>query len=159
MMTKASYNLKGSVWTIVIAFGLLLLFGVGRTNGDTSSPNDFLVLDDLPAQINKLLKAELEKEFGPLNDKILHDKTEIYGRVIGIDYELPEGNRLDDTWGNKVVEALGRLGITATYEGNEVRADGQEIAGKVASSIQFTTARPLDDPDIIGFTAMFPGNS
>jgi hypothetical protein len=87
------------------------------------------------------------------------DETEIYGRVIAIDYELSEGNRLDDTWGNKVVEALGRLGITATYEGNEVRADGQEIAGKVASSMQFTTQRSLEDPDAIGFVAMFPGNS
>lgn len=53
----------------------------------------------------------------------------------------------------------GRLGITATYEGNEVRAEGQEIAGKVASSMQFTTQRTLEDPDAIGFVAMFTGNS
>ncbi len=115
--------------------------------------------DDLPAQISKLLNAELEKEFGPLNNQIIYDKTEIWGRVIGIDFELLEGTRLDDTWGNKVVEALGRLGIAATNEGDAVRADGQEIAGTVASSMQFTTARGLDDPDVIGFTAMFPGNS
>jgi hypothetical protein len=112
--------------------------------------------DDLASKINMLLKEELEEEFGPLNDQIRYDKEEIWGRVIAIDYELPQGEQLDDTWGNKVVEALSRLGITAEYDGSEVRADGQEIAGKVASSIQFTTARTLEDPDVIGFTAMFP---
>jgi len=115
--------------------------------------------DDLASEINTLLKAELEEEFGPLNDQIVYDKKEIWGRVISIDYELPEGERLDDAWGNKVVEALSQLGITAEYGGSEVRADGQEIAGKVASSIQFTTARSDEDPDVIAFTAMFPGNS
>jgi hypothetical protein len=81
------------------------------------------------------------------------------GRVISIDYELPGGKRLDDTWGDKVVTALDRLGISAEYDGGEVRADQQSIAGREASSIQFTTARSVDDPDVIAFTAMFTQGS
>jgi len=115
--------------------------------------------DDLASKINTLLKEELEKEFGPLMDQISYDKEEAWGRVIGIDYQLPEDKRLDDTWGDKVVMALGRLGITAEYDGSEVRAEQQTIAGREASSIQFTTQRTLEDPDVIGFTAMFPPNS
>jgi hypothetical protein len=138
---------------------LILLMGVGRTGGDTSNPDDFLIFDDLPDQIKNLLKEELVKEFGPLTDKIMQDKSEIYGRVISINFILPEGRRLDDSWGTKVVKALGRLGITGINEGDEVRADGQEIAGKVATSMQFTTARGYDDPDVIGFVAMFPASS
>lgn len=111
--------------------------------------------DDLASEINALLKAELEKEFGPLDDQIMADDSQIWGRVISIDYELAEGTRLDDTWGEKVVTAAARLGITAEVDGNEVRADGQTIAGREASSMQFTTARNLDDPDAIAFTAMF----
>jgi hypothetical protein len=115
--------------------------------------------DDLASEINTLLKAELEEEFGPLNDQKMSDETQMWGRVIVIDYELPEGTRLDDTWGDKVVTALGRLGITAEYDGGEVRAEQQTIAGREAASIQFTTARSLEDPDAIAFTAMFmPGS-
>jgi hypothetical protein len=112
--------------------------------------------DDLASEINTVLKAELEEEFGPLNDRIMSDDTQIYGRVIAIDYALPEGTRLDDTWGDKVVTALARLGIAAENFGDEVRADQQTIAGREAASMQFTTARPMDDPDSIAFTAMFP---
>ena len=115
--------------------------------------------DDFASEINTVLKAELETEFGPLNDQIMSDETQIYGRVIAIDYQLPEGSRLDDTWGDKVVTALGRLDITAEYDGGEVRAEQQTIAGREAASIQFTTSRPLDEPDSIAFTAMFmPGS-
>jgi len=58
-----------------------------------------------------------------------------------------------------VVTALGRLDITGEYDGGEVRADQQTIAGREAATIQFTTARSLDDPDAIAFTAMFmPGS-
>jgi len=114
--------------------------------------------DDPASEINALLKPELEEEFGPLNDRVLADDAKMWGRVISIDYELPEGTRLDDTWGDKVVAAVGRLGIAAEYAGNEVRAEEQTIAGREATSIQFTTARSLDDPDVIGFTAMLtPG--
>ncbi len=170
MFIKSLNNLRGSVWPIFFVLVPLLLIGAGKTSGDTSSPDNstssmfspvFTIpsADDLPSQINNLLKKELEKEFGPLNDKIVGDETEMWGRVVGIDYELPEGKRLDDTWGEKVAKALGRLGITATYDGNEVTADGQEIAGKVASNIQFTTQRTLEDPDVIGFVAMFSRNN
>jgi hypothetical protein len=135
------------VWsTILILVPLLLI----------CSP---LAADDLASEVNTVLKAELEEEFGPLNDRIMSDDTKIYGRVIAIDYALPEGTRLDDTWGDKVVTALGRLGIAAENFGDEVRADQQTIAGREAASIQFTTARPLDEPDSIGFTAMFPPGS
>ncbi len=113
--------------------------------------------DDLSSEIKTVLKAELEKEFGPLEAQIMADDQQMWGRVISIDYELPEGTRLDDTWGDKVVAAAARLGITAEVDGNEVRADGQTIAGNEASSMQFTTARNLDDPDAIAFTAMFTG--
>ena len=111
--------------------------------------------EDLVSEINALLKAQLEEEFGPLNDQIMSDETQMWGRVIAIDYLLPEGTRLDDTWGDKVVKAVSRLGIAAEYDGGEVRADQQTIAGKEASSMQFTTARNLDDPDAIAFTVMF----
>jgi hypothetical protein len=84
--------------------------------------------------------------------------TEIWGRVIVIDYLLPEEMQLDETWGNRVVKAIGWLGITAAYEGNEVRAENQEIAGEVAGSIQFTTARGYEEPDVIAFVAMFMEN-
>ena len=119
----------------------------------------YVAADDLPSEISTLLKAELEKEFGPLNGQIMADDKQMWGRVISIDYELPGGKRLDDTWGDKVVTALDRLGITAEYDGGEVRADQQSIAGREASSIQFTTAGSDDDPDVIAFTAMFtPGS-
>jgi len=119
----------------------------------------YVAADDLASEVNTLLKAELEEEFGPLNDRILSDETKMWGRVIAIDYELPEGTRLDDTWGDKVVTALDRLGITAEYDGGEVRAEQQTLAGREAGSIQFTTARSDDDPDVIGFTAMFKPSS
>jgi hypothetical protein len=162
--------MKGSVWLVIFVLVPLLLICVSKTNGDTSSSSSFPAImksvlagypaaDDLAAKINNLLKEELEKEFGPLKDHILSDEDKIYGRVIAIDYQLPEGKRLDDTWGDKAVMALGRLGITAEYDGNEVRAEQQTIAGKEASSIQFTTQRTLEDPDVIGFVAMFPRNN
>jgi hypothetical protein len=50
---------------------------------------------------------------------------------------------------------LGRSGITGECDGGEVRADGQTIAGREAASMQFTNSRTLDDPDAIGFVAMF----
>jgi hypothetical protein len=111
--------------------------------------------DDFATELNTVLKAELEKEFGPLTDQIMFDEKQIYGRVIAIDYQLPEGGRLDDTWGDKVVAALERLGVTAEYDGGEVRAEQQTIAGREAASIQFTTARPQDEPDSIALSAMF----
>jgi hypothetical protein len=111
--------------------------------------------DDFAAELNTVLKAELEKEFGPLADQIMMDETQIYGRVIAIDYQLPESGRLDDTWGDKVVAALERLGVTAEYDGGEVRAEQQTIAGKEAASMQFTTARSDDEPDAIALSAMF----
>ncbi len=115
--------------------------------------------DDLASEVNALLKAELEEEFGPLNDQILGDDSQMWGRVISIDYQLPEGTRLDDSWGDKVVAAMARLDIVAEYEGSEVRAEQQTIAGREAASIQFTTARGHDEPDAIAFTAMFmPGS-
>jgi hypothetical protein len=159
MFIKLLKNLRRSAWPVFFIMLSLLLLGAGKTSADASNRNGLFVVDDLPAQIKNLLKNELEKEFGPLNDKIIHDKTEIYGRVIGIDFVLPDGKRLDDTWGAKVGEALSRLGITGVNEGDEVRADGQEIAGKMASSMQFTTARGYEDPDVIGFVAMFSGNN
>jgi len=85
----------------------------------------------------------------------MYDKKEMWGRVISIDYQLPKDKRLDDTWGGRVVVALGRLGITVKYEGNEVRGEKQKIAGKEASTLQLTTQRTLEDPDAIAFTAMF----
>jgi hypothetical protein len=111
--------------------------------------------DDFAAELNAVLKAELEQEFGPLTGLVMMDETQIYGRVIAIDYQLPEGGRLDDTWGDKVVAALERLGVTAEYDGGEVRAEQQTIAGREAASIQFTTARPEDEPDSIALSAMF----
>ena len=138
---------RRSVWSTILVLVPLLLMST------------YLAADDLASEINTLLKAELEEEFGPLNDQIMSDDTQIWGQVISIDYELPGGKRLDDTWGDKVVTALDRLGITAEYDGGEVRADQQSIAGREASSIQFTTARSVDDPDVIAFTAMFtPGS-
>jgi len=167
MFFKSLNSLKGSVWPIIfVLVPLLLICASSKTNGDTSSSSNVPavsagnpVADNLASKINMLLKEELEKEFGPLNDEIMSDKEEMWGRVIVIDYMLPEDKRLDDSWGNKVVEALGRLGITAEYAGSEVRAEQQTIAGKEASSIQFTTQRTLEDPDVIGFVAMFPPNS
>jgi len=142
-----SFNsLNGSrkrVWSTVLFLALLLMICT-----DSAA-------DDLASEANTLLKAELEKEFGPLNDQIMGDDTHIYGRVISIDYQLPEGTRLDDTWGDKVVAALDRLGVAAESDGGEVRAEQQTIAGREAASIQFTTARGLDEPDVIAFTAMF----
>lgn len=148
MINKLLKSLGRSVLVVFFVLAPLLLMNASD-----------IAADDLAAEINKLLKAELEKEFGPLNDEIVANETEMYGRVIGIDYELTEGRRLDDAWGNKVVAALSRLGITATNEGDEVRAEGQEIAGEEALSMQLTTSRGYDEPDVIGFVAMFPGNS
>lgn len=162
MLFKSLNNLRGSVWLMFFVLVPLFLIDAGKSNGDTPSSSNILTVsagnlaaDDLASQINTLLKEELEKEFGPLYDQIMDDKKEMWGRMIAIDYEQPEGKRLDDTWGEKVVEALGRLGIAAEYEGSEVRADGQEIAGREASSMQFTTSRGSEEPDVIGFTAMF----
>lgn len=132
-----------SVWSATLVLVPLLLMGAS------------VAADDLASDVNTLLKAELEEEFGPLDDQIMGDDTQMWGRVISIDYELPEGTRLDDTWGDKVVAALDRLGVTAEFDGGEVRAEQQTIAGREAASIQFTTARGLDDPDAIAFTAMF----
>ena len=140
-------NPRGNVWFTILVLAPLLLI--------CSS----VAADDLPSEINTLLKAELEEEFGPLNDQIMSDESQIWGRVIAIDYELPEGTRLDDTWGDKVVTAMERLGNAAEYDGGEVRAEQQSIAGRGAASIQFTTSRSLDDPDAIAFTAMFMPNS
>jgi len=147
-MFSISFNSpRRSVWSAVLVLVPLL------------SICTYVAADDLASEINTLLKAELEEEFGPLNGQIMSDETQMWGRVISIDYELPEGARLDDTWGDKVVTALGRLDITGEYDGGEVRADQQTIAGREAATIQFTTARSLDDPDAIAFTAMFmPGS-
>ena len=143
MSFSFSNSPKKSVWSATLVLVPLLLICTS------------VAADDLVSDINTVLKAELEEEFGPLNDQKKYDETKIYGRVISIDYELPEGTRLDDTWGDKVVAALARLGITGEYDGSEVRADGQTIAGREAASMQFTTSRNLDDPDAIAFTAMF----
>ncbi len=170
MYLKSLNSLRRSFWPLFFCLVLLVLIFTSNTNGVSSSSSSLpvimesvsagnLVADNLASKINKLLKKELEKEFGPLQDEIMSDKEEMWGRVIVIDYELPEDKRLDDSWGIKVVEALDRLGITAEYAGSEVRADQQTIAGKEASSIQFTTQRTLEDPDVIGFVAMFPKNS
>ena len=71
-----------------------------------------------------VFQQEFENEFGPLKSQIIYDKKEKWGRVISIDYQLPKDKRLDDTWGDKGVKALGRLGITAEYNGkSEVRAE------------------------------------
>ena len=143
MSFKSLNSPKKSAWSTTLVLVPLLLICTS------------VAADDLASEINTLLKAELEEEFGPLNDQIMSDEKQMWGRVISIDYELPEGTRLDDTWGDKVVTALGRLGITGEYDGGEVRADQQTIAGREAASIQFTTSRTLDDPDAIAFTAMF----
>lgn len=169
MFIKSMNNLSGSGWLVFFVLVPLLLIGACKKNTNTSSTNNALASTppvsaekqaggDLASEINKVLKIELEKEFGPLKDKIEYDKKEMWGRVIAIVYELPKDNRLDDTWGEKVVEALDRLGITATYEGNEVRGEKQKIAGQEASSIQLTTQRTIEDPDVIAFTAMFLQN-
>lgn len=147
MFSNSLNSSRRSMWSTVLVLMPLLLICT------------YVAADDLVSEINTLLKAELEMEFGALNDQILSDETQIWGRVISIDYELPEGTRLDDTWGDKVVTALDRLGITAEFDGGEVRAEQQTIAGREAGSIQFTTARSLDDPDVIGFTAMFMPSS
>lgn len=99
---------------------------------------------ELASEINKIVKPEIEKEFGKVEDRITHDQIKIWGHLIGIEYLMQEGKRLDDTWGHKIVKALGRLGITATIEGNSVRADGQKIAGKIASSFQFVKAEDIE---------------
>ena len=167
MFFKSLNDLKGSVWPMFFVLVPLLLIGASKTKSETSSLSKAPAsmpsasagnpaADDLASEINTLLKEQLEMEFGPLNDQILSDENKIWGRVIAIDYQLPEDIRLDDSWGDKVVMALDRLGITAEYDGSEVRAEQQTIAGKEASSIQFTTARTLEEPDAIGFTAMFP---
>jgi len=110
---------------------------------------------DLATQINALLKKELEKEFGPLNSEIPYEKKEMYGRVISCDYELQHGN-LDQSWGNRVVTAMGRLGITAVIDGSEVIAEKQEIANTKFIRLQFTTSRGTGDPDSIAATFLFP---
>ena len=162
MFFKSLNDLKGSVWPMFFVLVALLLIGASKTKSETSilstAPASMpsAAADNLASEINTLLKEQLEMEFGPLNDQILSDENKIWGRVIAIDYQLPEDIRLDDSWGDKVVMALDRLGITAEYDGSEVRAEQQTIAGKEASSIQFTTARTLEEPDAIGFTAMFP---
>lgn len=168
MFIKSLSSLRGSGWPVFFVLVPLLLIGACKKNTNTSSTNNALAstppvsaenqaAGDLASEINKVLKPELEKEFGPLIDKILGDEEEMWGRVISIDYQLPIDKRLDDTWGDKVVMALGRLGITAEYSGNEVRGEKQKIAGQEASSIQLTTQRTLSDPDSIAFTAMFLG--
>ncbi len=147
MSCKSLNSPRRGVWSTILVLVPLLLICTQ------------VAADDLASEINTLLKDELEQEFGPLNDQIMSDEKQMWGRVIAIDYELPEGTRLDDTWGDKVVAAMERLGITAEYDGHEVRADGQTIAGREAASMQITTSRSLDDPDAIAFTAMFmPGS-
>lgn len=113
------------------------------------------VVSELAAKMCMLLKDELEKEFGPLDDQVLSDETHVYGRVIAIDFVLPEGKILDDTWGDKVVAALARMNIASEKDVNEVRADGQEIVGKKASHIQVTTGTAEDYKSVIGITARF----
>jgi hypothetical protein len=115
--------------------------------------------EGLASEVNSVLKQELEEEFGPLADQIMADETKMWGRLISIDYQLPEGTRLDDSWGDKAVAALARLGVAAEFDGSEVRADGETIAGKEALSMQLTTSRGVDEPDAIAFTAMFPPGS
>jgi len=134
---------RRSVWSAILVVVPLLLISTS------------VAADDLASDVNTVLKAELEREFGPLNDRIMVDDTQIFGRVIAIDYQLSESTRLDDTWGDKVVAALERLGVTAEYDGGEVRAEQQTIAGREAASIQFTTARQEDEPDSIALSAMF----
>ena len=112
--------------------------------------------DNLPSQLNALVKPELVQEFGPLNHEVLGDETQMWGRVITIDYQLAADTRLDNSWGDKVVLALSRLDITAEYDVSEVVAEQQVIAGKEFGRIQFTTGRTLEEPDVIGFTIMFP---
>lgn len=167
MFFKSLNNLKGSVWLMFFVLGPLLLIGAGKTNGDTSSTNNSpasmhspaagnSAADDLPDKINEVVKKEFENEFGPLKSQIKYDKKEMWGRVISIDYQLPKDKRLDDTWGDKVVKALGRLGITAEYNGkSEVRAEQQKIADETAASIQVTSQRRHEeDQDAIGFTTL-----
>ncbi len=105
---------------------------------------------DLATQINALLKKELEKEFGPLSSEILYERQEIYGRVISCDYGLQQGN-LDESWRNRVVRAMGRLGITAVVDGSEVIAKNQEIANTEFGRLQFTTSG-----ESIAATFLFP---
>ena len=124
MSFSFSNSPKKSVWSATLVLVPLLLICTS------------VAADDLVSDINTVLKAELEEEFGPLNDQKKYDETKIYGRVISIDYELPEGTRLDDTWGDKVVAALARLGISGKYDGGEVRAMGrQSPAGRPPAAV------------------------
>ena len=51
--------------------------------------------EDLASEINTVLKAELEKEFGPLDDRIMANDKLMWGRVTSIDCELPVGTDRD----------------------------------------------------------------
>ena len=150
MRCKSAQTARWTVSIEMLALAWILFLCAGAVNGEAA---------DLASEVNTLLKQELEEEFGPLADQIMSDESKMWGRTIAIDYELPEGTRLDDSWGDKVVAALGRLGVAAEYDGGEVRADGQTIAGREALSMQLTTARGVDDPDAIAFTAAFPPGS
>ncbi|MCP4633893.1 MAG: hypothetical protein GY855_13285, partial [candidate division Zixibacteria bacterium] len=110
---------------------------------------------DLTARINLLLKKELEKEFGPLTGELSYDRQEIYGRVLSFNYGLKQGN-LDESWGKNVETAMGRLGITVKVKRSEVRAKDQEIENIKFASLQFTTSRGLDEPDLISATFLIP---
>ena len=93
---------------------------------------------DLAAEINKVLKEELEKEFGPLMDKILGDEEKIDGRLITIGLQAQADKPWDDTWANKVVTGLGRVRISAVYTKSEVVAEKGLLGEKEISKLKIT---------------------
>jgi len=110
---------------------------------------------ELAANITKVLKGVIEKIFGPVEVGIVSDETHIYGRVIVVDFILPEGKELDNTWGPKLVRGIKEVGLNGVFSGNEVRVPGGEIAGEIATIIQFTTGTADDYRAVVAFVGRF----
>jgi hypothetical protein len=111
-------------------------------------------VSELAEKICALWTDVLEKQFGELMCQILSDETHIYGRVIAIDFVLPEGNILDDSWTHKVVKGLSELDMDGVRDGNSVRASGT-IDGQEASHIHVTAGTVNDHKSVIGAVFRF----
>jgi len=104
------------------------------------------VHSELASEIIKIMKPVLEKVCGgQLEVRVLWDKIERNIHVISIEFGMEVGKQLDDNWRPNTVKSLREeANILAKVVGNSVRADGQNIFGRVANSFQIVTAEDTE---------------
>ena len=140
-------------WFVLLAVVSLCLFGVSQESPAGTPDNS------MAKQTIDLFKTPVEKAFGPVKVKS-HEKSEIYGTVVSIDF-LPEEKKLDPTWGDKMVGILNALGAVdakisskSDWGPTEVRAESLKVGEREAASIQVV---PSSELDAMALTMMFPG--